>query len=272
MSTAQFGGWLKHARESRGLSVEAIARLTKIPARHVEALERGDASPLPAFYQRAEVRAVARVVGVDEQLAVDRLEAELPHIAAPRRAPAPPELPAPSEPQTVRLDHVLAIVGMGVLAAWLTGWGPLQRAASSGGPSAPQIQTPELVTAPPAAPVPIQIQAAPPEVPPAPADASAAASQAAPTAAIAPATSVAAESAAPAAPGYPTELVIRTEPEGARVTVNGIGWGASPITIQHIEPGEQHIRVTMDGFIASERSVVIDEGRQQAVNIGLTPQ
>jgi len=138
MSTAQFGGWLKHARESRGLSVEAIARLTKIPARHVEALERGDASPLPAFYQRAEVRAVARVVGVDEQLAVDRLEAELPHIAAPRRAPAPPELPAPSEPQTVRLDHVLAIVGMGVLAAWLTGWGPLQRAASSGGPSAPQ--------------------------------------------------------------------------------------------------------------------------------------
>jgi transcriptional regulator with XRE-family HTH domain len=39
-------------REARGLTVEAIASLTKIPARHVEALERGDASPLPPFYQR----------------------------------------------------------------------------------------------------------------------------------------------------------------------------------------------------------------------------
>jgi len=273
MSTAQFGGWLRHARESRGLSVEAIARLTKIPARHVEALERGDASPLPAFYQRAEVRAVARVVGVDEQLAVDRLEAELPHIAAPRRAPVPPEPPEPSEPRTVRLDHLLAIVGMGMLVAWLTGWGPFQRTAASGGPVATHVQTPELVTAPPAAPLPSEVQTAPPAVPPAPTSGSAAASHAAPTAAIAPAASVAAaESPASSAPGYPTELVIRTEPEGARVTVNGIGWGESPITIQHIEPGEQHIRVTMDGFIASERSVVIDEGRQQAVNIGLNPQ
>jgi hypothetical protein len=76
----------------------------------------------------------------------------------------------------------------------------------------------------------------------------------------------------PVVPTGPTQLVIRTEPDGARVTVNGIGWGESPITIRNLEPGEQHIRVTMDGFNASERSVVIDEGHQEAVDIGLSPQ
>jgi hypothetical protein len=76
----------------------------------------------------------------------------------------------------------------------------------------------------------------------------------------------------PVAATAATSLVIRTEPDGARVTVNGIGWGESPITIRNLEPGEQHIRVTMDGYTATERSVVIDEGHQQFVEIGLSPQ
>ena len=76
---------------------------------------------------------------------------------------------------------------------------------------------------------------------------------------------------APTAPP-PTQLVVQTQPEGARVTVNGIGWGESPITIQNLQPGEQHIRVTLDGFTATERSVVVDEGRPQAVSIDLDPQ
>jgi hypothetical protein len=164
------------------------------------------------------------------------------------------------------------MVGTGVIAVWMAGWLPFDRTTASRSTVAPQVETPQLVTAPPAAPLPIEVRAVP-KVPRTPTSGTVAASHAAPIAANATAPSPApAAAAAVAAPAYPTELVIRTEPEGARVTVNGIGWGESPITIQHIEPGEQHIRVTMDGFIATERSVVIDEGRQRAVKIGLSPQ
>ena len=261
MPTSQFGGWLRHAREARGLTVEAIASLTKIPARHVEALERGDALPLPAFYQRAEVRAVARAVGVDEQLAVERLEADMPHIAAPRRAPAPEPEPEPSEPMRIRLDSVLTIVGTGMLVAWLNGWGPFERTAANGDMA--ELPEPVPITAPQAAPVPIptEVPSPPPETTVAPTVQTVAASVDAPLPPV-----------EPIAVTGPTRLVVQTQPEGARVTVNGIGWGESPITIHNLQPGEQHIRVTLDGFAATERSVVVDEGRPQAVNIDLDPQ
>jgi hypothetical protein len=80
------------------------------------------------------------------------------------------------------------------------------------------------------------------------------------------------EGPVPPAPalGVGTELVIRTQPEGARVTVNGIGWGVSPVTIRHLEPGDKRVRVTLDGYAAVERSVAVDEGAHEAVNVRLT--
>jgi helix-turn-helix protein/PEGA domain-containing protein len=231
MSTPQFGGWLRHEREARGLTVEAIASQTKIPPRHIEALERGDALALPAFYQRAEVRTVARAVGVDPQLALARLEAEL--------APADQPPPAPVTPTPVRSYHVPAMVGMVVLVIGLAGWSSFERPAASGGAG----ETPESVTAPPAAPLASEFAAVP--------------------------TIETAAASAPAPLG-PTELAIRTQPEGARVTVNGIGWGESPVTIRHLEPGEKRIRVTLDGYAATERSITIDEGRRETVRIRLS--
>jgi hypothetical protein len=74
---------------------------------------------------------------------------------------------------------------------------------------------------------------------------------------------------APVAAIGPTELVIRTQPEGARVTVDGIGWGESPVNIRHLEPGEKHIRVTMDGYTSAERSVVVGDGARETVRISL---
>jgi len=233
MSTQQFGGWLRHEREARGLTVEAIASQTKIPPRHIEALERGDALALPVFYQRAEVRTVARAVGVDPQLALARLEAEL--------APPDPPPPAPTKPTPVRSYHVPAMVGMVVLVIGLAGWSSFERTAASRGAG----ETPESVTAPPVAPLPSEVSGVPTTE------------------------GVAVAASAPAALG-PTELVIRTQPEGARVTVNGIGWGESPVTIRHLEPGEKRIRVTLDGYAATERSVTIDEGSRETVRIRLS--
>ena len=65
------------------------------------------------------------------------------------------------------------------------------------------------------------------------------------------------------------ELVIRTQPAGAHVTVDGIGWGVSPVTIRHIEPGDKRIRATMDGYAAAEQSVAVDDGTREAVTLRL---
>ena len=72
-----FGEWLRRAREARGLTLDDITRETKIPLRNLEALEHGNLGVMPTFYQRAEVRAIAKVVGVDEGLAVDRLDSAI---------------------------------------------------------------------------------------------------------------------------------------------------------------------------------------------------
>ena len=71
---ASLGDWLRRAREARGLTLDGITQETRIPRRHLEAIEHGDLGALPDFYQRAEVRAFARVVGVDEQSALARLQ------------------------------------------------------------------------------------------------------------------------------------------------------------------------------------------------------
>jgi hypothetical protein len=59
-------------------------------------------------------------------------------------------------------------------------------------------------------------------------------------------------------------LVVTSNPAGARVTVDGIGWGVTPLTVRHLPPGDKIVRVTKDGYVASERRV-------QLGNPGATP-
>jgi hypothetical protein len=66
-----------------------------------------------------------------------------------------------------------------------------------------------------------------------------------------------------------TELVITSEPAGARVTVNGIGWGTTPVTIRHLTPGNKRIRVTKDGYASSERALPVAEGSRRTLNVEL---
>jgi hypothetical protein len=39
------------------------------------------------------------------------------------------------------------------------------------------------------------------------------------------------------------------------VTVNGIRWGETPLTIRHLTPGEKQLRLTKDGYLSVERTV-----------------
>ena len=56
----------------------------------------------------------------------------------------------------------------------------------------------------------------------------------------------------------PTRLVITSDPAGARVTVDGVGWGVTPLTIRHLPPGDRIVRVTKDGFLAREQRVRVE--------------
>jgi hypothetical protein len=66
-----------------------------------------------------------------------------------------------------------------------------------------------------------------------------------------------------------TEIIVTTQPAGARVTVNGIGWGVTPLTIHHMPPGDKRIRVSKEGYASEERVLRLDAGRSQALDIQL---
>ena len=233
--TTSFGEWLKEAREARGLTIEAITQQTRIPRRHLDALEHGVLGLLPDFYERAEVRAFARAVGVDERLAIERFNA----VAGP-----PPQAAAEPPPQlTGRLPMASALLAIAAVAlvAWL-----------AGRPSPDDEQAPRVT-----------------------ADASARTdSRPTPALAVIPAAEPVASAptvSEEASPAAATELVVRTRPEGARVTVDGIGWGTSPVAIRHLPPGEKRIRVSKAGYASIERVLAVDGRERESVEIALPP-
>ena len=66
------GRELRRAREVRGITIEQIARETKINERYLHALESDRLDLLPGtLYARNFVRAVARTIGADEQELLD---------------------------------------------------------------------------------------------------------------------------------------------------------------------------------------------------------
>jgi len=240
------GDMLRRARELRGLTLERIASETKIPQRHLEAFERDNLAAVPSgFYQRAELRTYAQAVGLDQQLALAKLESAL----TPADTHDPPETQAskaPASPLPYIVIAVAAIAVTGVLfgRASVEPTVPLAPPVTNQSPAEPSSVAP-VVSEPvkssePAAAVPtIQVTTEP------------------------------TQAVAPAPVGSVTELVVTTEPEGARITVNGIGWGSSPARIQYLEPGAKRIRVSKEGYAAVERVVQINEHRRHTLNIQL---
>ena len=62
-----FGEQLRRAREERGVTVEAICDSTKVPARHIRALEAGALGELPGgVFRRGFVRSYLGALGLEE--------------------------------------------------------------------------------------------------------------------------------------------------------------------------------------------------------------
>jgi hypothetical protein len=53
------------------------------------------------------------------------------------------------------------------------------------------------------------------------------------------------------------------------VTVNGIGWGQTPITVRHLEPGEKRVRISKDGYRSAERRLLFTHDQPMTVRVAL---
>src|SRR5262249_49332860 len=84
-------------------------------------------------------------------------------------------------------------------------------------------------------------------------------------------TSTTADSEARVVQPQTTELLITSDPPGARVTVDGIGWGITPVTIRHLPPGTKHIRVTKEGYDGEEHEARVAGDRPSEIHISLRP-
>jgi cytoskeleton protein RodZ len=262
-TTAGFGEFLRCARERSGLTLQQIANETKIPQRHLEALEHDDMpAPTDQFYRRAEIRTYARAVHSDERLAVALFDRAL-QASLVREPTAQPAKARESLFSATRLLMVAAVVlGAIVLGrvigkpGWVLVSSDQSRASDSAAQrTTPAAQTAQTVTSPAEHAVATQGMAADTRVPAgAGTDLRTGAEQLTPP---------------PAGDSF-TELVVTTEPAGARVTVNGVGWGIAPVTIRYLAPGVKRVRITKEGYATEDREVQLTEGNPKAIEIRLT--
>ena len=243
---ASFGAFLRGQREARHLTIQQVAETTKIASRHFTSLERGDIRRWPGgMYRRAMVRAYAQAIGLNVEETVRRFLAVFP----PDQDEAPvASRPAP-QPEVRRpavFRRVAAATGIaGVSAAvMLIGWNAMSYIRGA--------MQPDIVST--ASPAPAgesaNVETAGPLLP-----------NETPSASTPAATSGATDETAASAAVSEGELRVQSEPDGAQVTVNGIGWGRTPVTIKYLPLGEKRVRLTKDGYVSTEQRVQISAER-----------
>jgi cytoskeletal protein RodZ len=257
---AAFGAFLRGQREARHRTVQQIAEITKIAAHHFDSLERGDIRRWPGgVYSRGMVRAYARAVGLNAEETVRRfLEAfsekqDEPSVAP--RAVAEPEMPRAAVIR--RAASATGIVGVAV-AMLLIGWNTVSNIR--GAMQSDIASTPQPAPAGENAVVETDRLTSPNDVPP---------GSGTPAA-----TSGATNETINGAPQLTEgELRVQSDPDGAHVTVNGIGWGPTPVTIKYLPLGVKRVRLTRDGYVSAERRVQISAERPVgALSVTLQPR
>jgi len=116
------GERLRAAREEKGLSLEDIAAQTRIPRRHLEAIEGADWDRLPApTYTIGFARSYASVVGLDRADIADQLRGEMGGSRATTTTEVfEPADPARTMPKGLVIGAVLALIVLVVLMSWLS--------------------------------------------------------------------------------------------------------------------------------------------------------
>lgn len=111
MADDSLGAYLRSRREARGVSLEALARETRIAPRVLEALERGRFESLPApVFVRGFVRAYLQSLGHPPREALALYEAWLAAHAAPD-GPSPPRRARHRTPLVATTGLLLLLAG-----------------------------------------------------------------------------------------------------------------------------------------------------------------
>ena len=128
------GDRLRAAREAKGLSLEEVASQTRIPLRHLQSLEQGDWSRLPApTYTIGFAKSYASAVGLDRNEVAEDLRAEMGGF---RSDSANAEVFQPADPgRTMPKWLVLAAIGGIILVVILLSW--LNERSLQGDPTPP---------------------------------------------------------------------------------------------------------------------------------------
>ncbi|MDQ3471921.1 MAG: helix-turn-helix domain-containing protein, partial [Pseudomonadota bacterium] len=115
------GEQLRAARESKKLSLEDIATSTRIPRRHLESLESGDWSRLPApTYSVGFAKSYAGTVGLDRAAIGEQLRAEMGGHRTDTRSPEvfQPADPARTMPKWLVFAAIAAVILIALLFSW----------------------------------------------------------------------------------------------------------------------------------------------------------
>jgi transcriptional regulator with XRE-family HTH domain len=143
------GERLRVAREEKGLTLDDVARQTRIPIRHLEHIEQGEWDALPAVtYSVGFARSYANAVGLDGPAIGAELREQLGGM--PRGQSAAPAYYEPADPARVP-PRSLAIIAL-LIAALLVGGYLYWRSKAVDDPSVDESAITEGPAAPAAAP------------------------------------------------------------------------------------------------------------------------
>jgi len=148
------GAQLLRAREAAGMSRTQLAAITRIPERHLAAIEAGNFAALPAStYAVGFSRSYAKALGLDEAGVAAEVRAELAANSPDlHRRPAPTF--EPGDPARVHSSRLTWLAALGVVAAIVAGmllWRSLYAPSGSLGSILP-METPKPAVPTPAAP------------------------------------------------------------------------------------------------------------------------
>lgn len=150
------GERLRAAREAQGLSLADIAARTRVPIRHLEAIESGDYREMPTpTYAIGFAKAYARAVGEDEVSIAREVRGHTASISAERQEYQPYELDDPTRVPPRGLAIIAGLIGVVVLivalvwlgSSWFVG-GSSDTSSEAAATSSPAPAATPMVTQP----------------------------------------------------------------------------------------------------------------------------
>lgn len=157
------GERLRIVREQQQLTLEDIAARTRVPRRHLNAIENSDYASLPApTYSAGFVKTYARMLGLDGQRLSEEFRAEMGVASVPQHQPAPyePADPRRTPPAALVLVMLLVAVLAGLGYLYWRGSADLPSELAAKGPDSPPVAA-APVAAPAVAPAPVAAAPAP---------------------------------------------------------------------------------------------------------------